>query len=165
MTAVNSANAAWNSLAEAYTKNWLQLIRAPIDIKNKNSYILFQKRKLNVDESDEMTSFLMSSFLEWTENVFGLHLHSIEYCLMQQQQRNKSSNNDTDQLAILYFNKTFVDWFQIETNAKGNEPEIKDEHVRKAFDLTMANMSLLTSFNKVYILAFNCLFGRLSFGF
>jgi hypothetical protein len=141
MASVNDENATCNSLVVAYTNKWQQLIRAPI--KYKNSCIEFENRKLNEAMLNEIKSFLMSSFHDWTENVFDLHLNSLEIL-----QRNK--NNENDQLAILYFNKTFVDWFQIETNNMiMSVCEIKEEHVRKAFDLTTSNLSLLTSFNKV----------------
>ena len=153
MASVNEVNATSNSLVVAYTNKWQQLIRAPT--KNKNSCIEFENRKLNEAMLNEIKSFLISSFHDWTENVFGLHLNSLEIL-----QQNKKDENDG--LAILFFNKIFVDWFQIETNATSNGHhiitafieskcvcEIKEEHVRKAFDLTTSNLSLLTSFNKV----------------
>ena len=62
------------NLGDNYKKQWAKLISAPIDIKNKNSYIVFQKRKLNIDESDEIEEFLMSEFINSTNNVFYLHL-------------------------------------------------------------------------------------------
>ena len=155
---------SWDNLADTYIKHWCKLVRTPIDASNKSSYTLFQKRKLNVDECDELTSSLMNSFLVWHDNIYGLHLHSIEYCMRFQE---KTFVNADKSLAILYLNKTFVDWHRQQLNKiKKNTTKngqhlmqsctdvkclcsLSDECVSKAFRLATANMSLLSSFNKV----------------
>ncbi len=155
---------SWANLAETFINSWCKLVRTPIDPNNKNSYILFQKRKLNLDECDEITSSLMNSFLIWHDNIYILHLHSIEYCMRNQE---KTFLNADKSLAILYLNKTFIDWHRqqvnkIKKNATKNGEHIMQsctdlkcmcvldgECVKLAFEIATVNMALLSSFNKV----------------
>lgn len=63
-----------DSLIENYLTQWNRLISKPINTTQKNSFIIFQKRKLCIDESEVVEDFLLNEFLNTSENLFKWHL-------------------------------------------------------------------------------------------
>ena len=72
--AMEQSQSHLETLGETYRMQWTKLVNAPVDVKNKNSFIVFQKRRLNIDECDEIEELLMNEFIKYTNNVFHLHL-------------------------------------------------------------------------------------------
>jgi hypothetical protein len=61
-------------IGEEYKKRWNKLMELPRKIKNDKHFIGFEKKKLHIDESIQLETFLKNHFLNSNINVFNLHL-------------------------------------------------------------------------------------------
>ena len=72
---VNSDNKILvEEIGEEYKKRWSKLMELPRKIKNDKYFIVYEKKKLHINESVQIETFLKNHFLNTNINVFNLHL-------------------------------------------------------------------------------------------
>ena len=71
---MTSIHSLVKEIGENYKSQWNLLLNTQIDIKNKNSYVQFKKKKICIKKSSEIEKYLVLQFDESDVNIFELHL-------------------------------------------------------------------------------------------
>ena len=153
-----------NQIYENFVSLWSKSLLDPAT-KSSNCYA-FHKAKLDSSLVCDIEDYLKEEFFNCKLNIYEMHLELIERCLESEDNINRNSS-------AMFVNHVFVNWNNQQRNiikrklsdvhltASCKDKECfcnkDDKFIEKAFNLSLAkNVSMLSSFNKVYNFNENC---------